>query len=164
MCYYSQTLHPSAYRDAKAGENLTLHMDRHGHHHPRGEDGKVVCIREATEVHIEKFQLDRNQSVLLQEQPLLKTLIGKPVSAHFHDRGSENALDRLIIMIDGRVHYVHFAYLAVGMRFYTGPKRADVSDTLGVNDPSIALDHKGIDEMPTLDRAEARATVSSIRR
>lgn len=139
MCYYSTTLHHDQVRDAKEGEDLKLVSDHHGHHLPTASDGKVVCMKPGSEVHIASLQL----SAMAPRGWRLdfKDLIGKPVSARFIARYNNGyAADRIVV--DGcAYHEVHFIYLAAGTTFYIGPKRVDVADKLGVNDPSITLDH-----------------------
>lgn len=152
MCYYSTTLRQSQIRDAKEGEDLTLRADGQGHHYPTGSDGKVVCMKHGSEVHIANLQLSGIAPKGLRWD--LADHIGQPVSARFSERhNSGYAADRL--MING-FYEVHFLFLAAGTTFYTGPKRSDVADKLGINDRSIALDH-----MPPEPKPEGEADAPS---
>lgn len=150
MCYYSTTQPRHRVRSAKEGEDLTLTGDIHGHHYPMGSDGKIVCMKHGTEVHIASLQLSGTAPRrMLQE---FNHLIGQPVSGRFSYRhASSYAADR--IMLNDVEVELHFLYLAEGTKFYTGPKRSDVAEKLGVNDRSIALDH-----MPPEPKPEGEGT------
>jgi hypothetical protein len=142
MCYYSTTLRREQVRDAKPGEDLTLRADGHGHQYPVASDGKIVCMTQGREVHIASLQLSGMVPRGLRLD--LNHLIGKPVSGYFSERvNSGYAADRIMIDDDEVhcYHEVHLLYLAPGTTFYVGPKRVDVAEKLGVNDPSITLDH-----------------------
>jgi hypothetical protein len=147
MCYYSTTLRSTQTRSAIEGEDLVLTDDRRGHHFPMASDGKIVCMTPGSEVHIASLKLSEEAPRGLRLD--LAPLIGKPVDAHFIMRGNGGyAADRIVI----EYHEVHFLYLAPGTTFYTGPKQLDVAEKLGVNDPSITLDH-----MPDPKEGEAPA-------
>jgi hypothetical protein len=148
MCYYSTTLRQSQFRDVREGEDLVLRDDNHGHHYPTGSDGKIVCMVPGSEVHIAELHLDREAPYRLRTD--LRHLIGQPVSARFLERYRGGfAADRIVI--EG--HGVHLIYFALGTKFYTGPKRLDVAEKLGVNDRSITLDH-----MPPEPKPEGEET------
>ena len=152
MCYYSTSLSRHQVRDAKEGEDLTLREDNYGHHLPTASDGKVVCMAHGNEVHIASFQLSGSAPRGLRFN--LAHLIGQPVSARFIEHGHSHGYAADCIVLDG-YHEVHLLYLAPGVTFYTGPKRSDVADKLGVNDRSITLDH-----MPDPKEGEADAPSS----
>ena len=153
MCYYSTSLGAHRVRDAKEGEDLTLREDGYGHHYPTASDGKVVCMAHGSEVHIASLQLSgRAPHSVLQT---FRHLIGQPVSGRFSYRNRGHyAADR--ITFNDVEAELHFFYLAPGVTFYTGPKRSDVADKLGVNDRSIALDH-----MPPEPKPEGAADAPS---
>ena len=164
MCYYSQTLRRETFRDAKEGEDLRIAHDGYsGHSYPMGDDGKVACVSHGAEVHIEKFELDpQHMHSLLRNMPFLQQYLGKPLDTVFSPRNQGYAADH--ILVENRP--IHFVYLLLGTKFYCGPKRpeaVDMDKRLGVDDPSINLDHN-VDQTPTLARTVGRALgVCSIR-
>ena len=142
MCYYSKTLRRDQFRAAKEGEDLTLTADGVGHHFATSEaDGKIVCILPGTQLHIENFQLNQQWKRNLPHSTwrLLQELEGKPVSARFFEdtRGGYSADS--VTLCGERIHLL---YLAAGTKFYIGAKRVPMSERMGVDDPSIMLDHK----------------------
>ena len=141
MCYYSKTLHPSRYRDAKAGEDLIVGSDEQGHHYAVGKsDGKIVCLLPGTEVHVARFEYNKAMlpSVGVEMRKILRNLQGKEVHARFVELNRGYSADGM--MVDGA--RVHFIYMAVGTEFYIGAERVPMETRLGVDDPSIMLDHK----------------------
>jgi hypothetical protein len=158
MCYYSRALHPNQFRDAKLGEDLTIVDDGRGHIMGYSEhDHKIVCMRNAEQVHIEKLVLNpHHERAFLRHFPQLRKYVkeGLPVSGQFLE-GRNKQLSADQVMIDG--HYFSFAYLGEGTVFYLGPKKIPIETKLGVDDPSIVLDHKTVDETPTTRRTWAQA-------
>jgi hypothetical protein len=137
MCYYSQTLRADEFRNAKEGEDLTLHADTNsGHTYPKGEDGKVVCIAQGTIAQVEKLELNPEyERQLRRDMPGLEDYLGKPYETRFSPHTRGYSADHLMV----GPYFVHLIYLKSGMKLYTGPKRLP---NLGVDDPSIALDHR----------------------
>lgn len=170
MCYYSTTLPRGTFRDVKVGEDLTV-QHVHGHGMLRAEsDAKIVCVRDASEVHIERVEMSEpyyTPVIVLGRAPELAQLTGKPLSSRFYDVGKRLGpaywggayVDRAerpasdCIDVDGVM--LPLLALAPGTKLYTGPKRPSLESKLGVDDPSIALDHN-TDKTPTVARAWAR--------
>lgn len=157
MCIYSLALGRGSFRDAQEGEDLTLsHFDAHAV--ARGDsDNKIVCIKPGSEVHIAEFRLHPSvERDIMRHFPQLKKYLGQPVSAQFRERGGHGQ-SADVLMINGNA--VPLVYFAVGVKFYLGEKRpvpvpVKLETKLGMDDPSIHLDHK--EETPTVARALAR--------
>lgn len=156
MCYYSTTLHSSKYRAAKEGEDHTIKADHGGHHHyaTGDSDGKITCMRHGTEVHIAHFDFHPRMIANLDAflQKTLRALRGKEVHGTFVEwQGMGHSADGIVV--NGA--RIHFMWIAEGTKFYTGAKRISLETRLGVDDPSIVLDHR--EETPTVELAMARA-------
>jgi len=144
------------FRSAKEGEDLTL-ATYDGHAVARGNsDGMVVCIRGGSEAHIAKLELRGEYAKdYAKYYPELTKLTGQPVDCRFVEAGNGYSSDCFVI----NGVKLPMVYVAPGTTFYLGEKRGvSIETRLGVDDPSIALDHREtVDEMPTHERATARA-------
>lgn len=162
MCLFSKSLRPGQFRNAKVNEDLVIDTDAYGHTFSRSPaDGLITCIRDGGEVQIAKLMVaPQHERSFRQAFPSLVKLIGQPVTARFREGVHHNRTGRMssdMLWIEG--HNLALVYLAKGTAFYLGPKRMTLEAKLGVDDPSIALDHREtvVDETPTATRAFARA-------
>jgi len=161
MCYYSRTMNSREFRDAKENEDLTVSHDGHGHSVARAtSDKKIVCVMDKTQLNIENFQVDNIPPNIFEA---VRHLIGKEVSAqfveyHFPDTGvihRQHASDAIIVAGTK----VHLAWFKQGTKCYIGEKRVPpvkLETRLGVDDPSIHLDHK--EPSTILDRVLSKVT------
>ena len=156
MCYYSVSLRRDQFRDAKEGEDLSI-VEYRGHSMAHSKhDHKIVCIRHGAEFHTDKLVIAKQHERAFRAHfPKLEKYIGQPVSGRFTEGRGEYTHDSMII--DGQA--MSLGYLGEGMSFYLGPKAIDLETKLGVDDPSIALDHREtvVDETPTFGRTLTRA-------
>ena len=153
MCYYSLYVRNEDFRPAKEGEDLTV--SRHdGHHVARGSDGMIVCMKGGSTAHIAKLELRRDfMRDYERYTPKLMRLIGKPVTGKFREPGDGWSAD-CFVFNDMALPLV---YIAAGVTFYLGAKRPTLETRLGVDDPSIALDHNSANiETPTLGQTVKR--------
>lgn len=154
MCYYSQ--HVANTRDAKEQENLRTAIV--GFHRVlKGDDGKVVCVMDKATMHIENLQVDEAQFAHLHPSVrfVLQRYIGKSVSAPFveyHAHSGSRGYAADAILLDGV--RIHLFWLVNGLHCYIGAKKVPLETKLGMDDPSIALDHR--EETPTVARTLAR--------
>lgn len=162
MCYYSTTLPRGSFRDVKVGENLTI-VTGGRHHYPVAGDGKIVCIRNRTEVHLQDFQFNPTSnpsygdgvfhdviSYGYHRREELRKLVGKPLTGLFVEHHlHQMAADWIKV---GSLH-LHLSWIKEGTKLYTGPaKVAGMEARLGVDDPSIIHDHRPLDKAPTIQR------------
>jgi hypothetical protein len=160
MCYYSTTLRPHQFREAKPGEDLTLTQENsNGHHYPVGADNKIVCVAHGARVHFDKLELNpATACAVLRQWPSVKHYIGKPLTTVYspsaHPHYPSYAADH--VMVGG--HPLHLIYLKAGTKMHLP---LSLETKLGVDDPSIVHDHMAltdrVDEQPTLARALGRA-------
>src|SRR5262245_50903701 len=158
MCYYSKQV-PSSYTRsaAKEGEDVVLAADNQGHHYPQGSDGKIVCVLGGTKIHLDKLEINPEYlSRVEYEFPGITQYIGKPLSSTFIERSPRGySADRIRV---GNYFEVHLVFLKAGSKMRIGdPKPVDLVTKLGMDDPSIMLDHQNNEPTPGVSRAVGRA-------
>jgi hypothetical protein len=152
------------YRDVRENEDLTLRHDNSGHAMATGQDGKAVCVKSGSTIHIEKFEMDHVRFAWRHAHPMVreifKPLVGQPVSAKFVEYhggpdGVGNGYAADAIEVHG--HRFHLGWMKAGTKCYVGAKRVTLETKLGVGDPPVIHDPLPSDETPTVARAMARA-------
>ncbi len=161
MCYYSRTMGRHEFRDAKDNEDLIFSRDRTGHAFVRSTtDNKAVCIKNKTTMHIENFQLDKSACLGVAMMNLAKRYIGKSISVPFVEYTPYQGYAADAVQLEGM--NFHLSWLKQGTKCYVGKKRVNLEAVLGF-DGSEHLDHRSIDEVPTMAHA-SRERVTSITR
>lgn len=167
MCYFSKSLHPSSYRDAKKSEDLIIRSDGRGHHFAGSlADGKIVCIRDGAEVHIQDLQVNMNTLPAgFMNMPnggfistdMIMDMVGKPCTGRFRECQHRYAAD-WVQFPNGT--WLHLTWIKNGTRLYVGTKKAhdssgprDMEKVMGLDQLRVPV----VDEAPTMGRTIMRA-------